>query len=111
LPSHGYANQAADVILYSLGNAYAMPLFTHILDPKNSINSDHNDFHTLSKNNIDYWWKNIAKQYKPEELVNLNNKISSTKIIKPGCFTIFHVEEDSKIMKKRSCLVLLYHFF
>jgi GR25 family glycosyltransferase involved in LPS biosynthesis len=102
LPNHGYANQAADVILYSLGNAYVMPLFTHILDPKNSINSDHNDFHTVSKNNIDYWWKNVAKKYKPEDLINLNNKVSSTKIIKSGCFTIFHVEEDSKIMKKRN---------
>mgnify|MGYP006921282510 CR=1 FL=1 len=102
LPNHGYNNQAADVILYSLGNAYAMPLFTHILDPKNSINSDHNDFHTISKNNIDYWWKNIAKQYKSEDLIDLNNRISSTKIIKHGCFVIFHVEEDSKIMKKRN---------
>jgi GR25 family glycosyltransferase involved in LPS biosynthesis len=102
LPNHGYANQAADVILYSLGNAYAMPLFTHILDPKNSINFNHSDFHTVSKNNIDYWWKNNAIKYQPKDFVNLNNQISLTKIIKPGCFAIFHVEEDTAIMKTRN---------
>ena len=102
LPSHGHTNQAADVVLYSLGNSYAMPLFTHMLDPKNSINSDHSDFHTKSKTNIEYWWKNKSNRYKAEDLVNLNNDISENNIIKGGCFVIFHVEEDSQIMKKRN---------
>ena len=102
LPSHGYSNQAADVVLYSLGNAYAMPIFTHILDPKNSINFNHSDFHTISKNNIDYWWKNHASKYQPKDFFNLNNQISLTKIMKPGCFAIFHVEEDTPIMKTRN---------
>jgi GR25 family glycosyltransferase involved in LPS biosynthesis len=101
-PSHGFANQAADVTLYSLGNSYSIPLFTHILDPKNSINSEHNGFHTTSKNNIDYWWKNHAKKYSKENILDLNNKIVFNKVIKEGCFTIFHVEEDTPIMKKRN---------
>jgi GR25 family glycosyltransferase involved in LPS biosynthesis len=105
LPSHGYSNQAADVVLYSLGNSYSMPLFTHILDPKNSINSEHKDFHTLSKNNIDYWWKNNANRYSAESFFDLSNGITSSKVIKNGCFTIFHVDEDTQIMKKRNELV------
>lgn len=104
LPSHGYTNQAADVILYSLGNSYSMPLFTHVLDPKNSINSQHNVFHAKSKGNIDYWWKNNSNKHNKESFFDLGNSLVSDKAIKNGCFAIFHVEDDSPVMKKRNDL-------
>jgi GR25 family glycosyltransferase involved in LPS biosynthesis len=104
LDSYGNSNQAADVILYALGNAYSMPLFTHILDAKHSINSAHDQFHMDSKNNIDYWWKKKSKQYPKDMFFNLNSDIT-TKVIKPaGCFKIFHDETPSKSMEKRNNL-------
>lgn len=105
LYNYGYKNQAADVILYNLGTAYSMPLFTHILDIKNSINYKHSDFHTRSKNNIDTWWKNNSSQYSKEQFFDLKNGLKIKKKIAKGCFTIFHSEEDTKEIKKRGELV------
>jgi GR25 family glycosyltransferase involved in LPS biosynthesis len=104
LENYGYSNQAADVILYNLGVAYSMPLFTHILDMKNSINQQHGNFHMQSKNNIDSWWKNHSKNYKKDKFFDLKNGFASKASEQKGCFTIFHVEEDTPIMKKRNIL-------
>ena len=104
LQSHGFKNQAADVILYNLGNAYSMPLFTHILDPDNSINGNHNDFHTKSKNNIDSWWQNNSDQYTKEQLFDSKNKLSVNPKKEKTCFKIFHVDGDEPIMQKRNVL-------
>ena len=97
-------NQAADVILYNLGEAYSMPLFTHILDPKNSINKTHQDFHLKSRNNINSWWEKNGKLYSKEQFFDisngLNRRVDSPKI----CFKIFHNEEDTHIMEKRNIL-------
>lgn len=102
---HGFKNQAADVILYNLGNAYSIPLFSHILDIKNSINSKHSDFHIKSKNNIDSWWQNNSKQYTKEQFFDLKNGLSSKKQKVSGCFKIFHSDGDSGEVKKRRPLV------
>lgn len=97
-------NQAADVILYNLGEAYSMPLFTHILDPKNSINKNHQDFHSKSRNNINSWWEKNGKLYSKEQFFNisdgLNRRVDSPKI----CFKIFHNEENTDLMEKRNIL-------
>jgi GR25 family glycosyltransferase involved in LPS biosynthesis len=104
LESYGYKNQAADVILYSLGSSYSIPLFTHILDAKNSINKNHSDFHTRSKNNIDSWWQKNGNKYNKKQFFDLSNGLSK-KVVEPkGCFAIFHVEEDTPIMEKRNML-------
>lgn len=105
LDNFGYTNQAADVILYSLGNTYSMPLFTHILDSKNSINSQHAQFHNKSKNSIDLWWKNKSNNYSKEEFFNLKNAITSDQTTNNGCFTIFHEVSTKKEMKDRNNLV------
>jgi GR25 family glycosyltransferase involved in LPS biosynthesis len=104
LSSHGYVNQAADVILYALGNSYSMPLFTHILDAKHSINASHDSFHTKSKNNIDFWWKNHSNKYNKHDFFNIKNNIISKPIRLSGCFTIFHAEDDNPVMQKRNML-------
>jgi GR25 family glycosyltransferase involved in LPS biosynthesis len=104
LKSYGLQNQAADVILYSLGEAYSMPLFTHILDPKNSINKNHEDFHSKSSNYINKWWEKNGKLYPKEQFFNINEGLNN-KIGKPNiCFKIFHNEEDTRIMEKRNIL-------
>lgn len=104
LDNHGYKNQAADVILYNLGNAYSMPLFTHILDHKNSINNNHSDFHTKSKNNIDNWWKMNGNKYDKKQFFDIKGGLVKKTIKQNGCFAIFHVEENTPIMKKRNIL-------
>jgi GR25 family glycosyltransferase involved in LPS biosynthesis len=104
LKSYGLPNQAADVILYSLGEAYSMPLFTHILDPKNSINKNHEDFHLKSSNYINKWWEKNGRLYSKEQFFNINEGLNF-KIGKPNiCFKIFHNEENTEIMKKRNIL-------
>lgn len=103
LDSHGYKNQAADVILYNLGTAYSIPLFTHILDIKNSINKKHEEFHIRSKNNIDLWWKNNAHKYSKEQFFDLKNGLHLKKT--EGCFTIFHVENQK--FDKRNMLTIM----
>jgi GR25 family glycosyltransferase involved in LPS biosynthesis len=104
LKSYGLQNQAADVILYSLGEAYAMPLFTHILDPQNSINKNHEDFHSKSSNYINKWWEKNGKLYPKEQFFNINEGLNN-KTGKPNiCFKIFHNEEDTPIMEKRNIL-------
>jgi GR25 family glycosyltransferase involved in LPS biosynthesis len=103
--NHGFGNQAADVILYSLGNAYCMPIFTHILDAKNSINGEHNSFHTKSKTSIDTWWKINGKKQDKSKLFNINENIISKSTGQKACFTIFHVEKDTPEMEKRNVLV------
>lgn len=104
LSSYGYKNQAADVILYNLGNAYSMPLFTHILDVKNSINNKHEEFHVRSKNNIDSWWKSNAHKYDKEQFFNLKSglQVKANKV--NGCFVIFHEENNDIKNKKRNLL-------
>ena len=103
-PSHGFANQAADVTLYSLGNSYSMPLFTHIVDAEHSINKSHEDFHSKSSKNINKWWEKNGKLYPKEEFFDINNGLNK-KIGKPSiCFKIFHNEEDTPLMEKRNIL-------
>lgn len=102
---YGFKNQAADVIIYNLGVAYSMPLFTHILDSKNSINESHEDFHTRSKNYINNWWEKNGKLYPKEQFFDINNGLYE-KTKKPKiCFKIFHNEEDTKEMFIRNKLV------
>jgi GR25 family glycosyltransferase involved in LPS biosynthesis len=104
LKTYGLQNQAADVILYSLGEAYSMPLFTHILDPKNSINKNHEDFHSKSSNYINKWWEKNGRLYPKEQFFNINEGLNN-KIGKPNvAFKIFHNEEDTPIMQKRNIL-------
>ena len=104
LESYGFKNQAADVILYNLGNAYSMPLFSHILDAKNSINKDHDEFHTRSKFTIESWWKMNAKNYDNDQFFNTQEVLTTKPRGSKGCFKIFHAEEDSPIMGKRNIL-------
>lgn len=104
LKSYGFKNQAADVILYNLGEAYSMPLFTHILDAKNSINKNHEEFHLKSRRNINSWWEKNAKLYSKEQFFDLENGLNR-KINKPNiCFKIFHNEENTQLMEKRNIL-------
>ena len=93
----------ADVLLYNFGNAYSMPLLTHDMDMKHSINSNHEDQHNNSKNNIDFWWKNKAKHYKKEVLFDINADLSKKEINdKEICFKIFHVDGESETSKMRT---------
>jgi GR25 family glycosyltransferase involved in LPS biosynthesis len=104
LDNYGFRNQAADVILYNLGNAYSMPLFTHILDQKNAINSNHSDFHTRSRNFINNWWEKNGKLYPKDQFFNIKNGLTE-KTKKPKiCFKIFH-DESNKDILVRSKLV------
>lgn len=97
LSNYGFKNQAADVILYNLGNAYSMPLFTHILDEKYAINFKHLDFHTKSRNFINGWWKKNGNLYPKEQFFDtkygLTEKTNKPKI----CFKIFHDEQNINI--------------
>lgn len=102
LDSYGFKNQAADVIIYNLGNAYSIPLFTHILDIQNSINKKHEDFHNRSKRNIDLWWKNNAFLYDKQEFFDLKYGLKEKKKKLSGCFKIFHADESKD--SKRSTL-------
>lgn len=97
LRNHGFRNQAADVILYNLGNAYSMPLFTHIIDEKYAINSNHFDFHTRSRNFINSWWQKNGKLYPKEQFFDVKNGLTE-KTNKPKiCFKIFHDESNTNI--------------
>lgn len=97
LRNHGFRNQAADVILYNLGNAYSMPLFTHIVDEKYAINSNHFDFHTRSRNFINSWWQKNGKLYPKEQFFDVKNGLTE-KTNKPKiCFKIFHDESNTNI--------------
>lgn len=104
LNHYGFKNQAADVILYNLGNAYSMPLFTHILDSEHAINANHNDFHTKSRNYINSWWKQNGHLYTKKQFFDLNNGLHSKRNKPKICFKIFHNEEDTYIMQKRNIL-------
>ena len=104
LESYGHKNQAADVILYNLGDAYSIPLFTHILDIKNSINNIHSDFHTRSKNNIDSWWEKNGNKYEKKQFFDLARGLAAKSVQSKGCFTIFHVDQDTPEMQKRNLL-------
>lgn len=100
---YGFKNQAADVILYNLGSAYSMPLFTHILD-KSAINLDHEDFHVRSRNNINSWWQKNGKLYPKEQFFDINNGLyEKTKKLKI-CFKIFHEENNDNSMHARNIL-------
>jgi GR25 family glycosyltransferase involved in LPS biosynthesis len=104
LNDYGFRNQAADVVLYNLGNAYSMPLFTHILDTKHAINAGHSDFHTKSKNFINSWWEKNGKLYPKEQFFDVNNGLQE-KTNKPKiCFKIFHEESNSKTLSVRDKL-------
>ena len=99
-----YKNRAADVVLYNLGNAYSMPIFTYFLDTKNAINSNHEDFHTRSKQYIDSWWETNSDKYSKESFFNtksgLKRKSQNTDLV----FNIFHVNGETEILKKRTRL-------
>lgn len=102
----GFKNQAADVILYNLGNAYSMPLFTHILDTKNGINADHADFHVRSKSFILNWWEKNGNLYPKAQFFDINHGLTD-KTHKPKiCFKIFHNESDDPSMQIRNKLTL-----
>jgi GR25 family glycosyltransferase involved in LPS biosynthesis len=102
----GFKNQAADVVLYNLGNAYSMPLFSHILDTKHGINADHADFHVRSKTFILNWWEKNGKLYPKEQFFDTNNGLTD-KTKKPKiCFKIFHNETDDAAMNVRNKLTL-----
>jgi GR25 family glycosyltransferase involved in LPS biosynthesis len=103
--SHGFENQAADVLLYGLGNSYSIPIFTHILDEKNSINSQNEKFHYRSKNIIDLWWKENGLKQDKEEMISLSSNISNKKSSENGCFAIFHIDGEGNAMEKRNKLV------
>ena len=105
LENYGYRNQAADVILYNLGNAYSMPLFTNMLDLKNSINHENGEFHIRSKNTIDSWWKEKASNYNKEQFFDTAGGLATKKQGKGGSFAIFHIDQDTPEMKKRNALV------
>jgi GR25 family glycosyltransferase involved in LPS biosynthesis len=104
LKNYGLVNQAADVVLYNLGTAYSIPLFTHIVDAKNSINSNHEDFHTKSSSFINSWWKNNASKYKKEQFFNTNIELYQNKQDLNACFKIFHDETKNQNMEKRNML-------
>lgn len=96
----------ADVLLYNFGNAYSMPLFTHDMDMKHSINKKHEDQHAKSKNIIDSWWKNKSKSYAKEVLFSTKSEILNSNIKeKQVCFKIFHVDGESNTLKTRGKLV------
>lgn len=102
--NYGFRNQAADVILYNLGNAYSMPLFTHILDTKHAINKDHSDFHTKSQNFINAWWEKNGRLYPKEQFFDTNNGLIE-KTTKPKvCFKIFHEEKNNETLSVRDKL-------
>lgn len=93
----GFKNQAADVILYNLGKAYSMPLFTHILDQEHAINANHSEFHTRSRNYINDWWKKNGKLYSKEQFFDMQGELKY-KVNKPKvCFKIFHDENNESI--------------
>lgn len=98
-------NKAADVTLYSLGNAYCMPIFTHFLDTKNAINIGHESFHKKSKDLIESWWENSAFLYSKESFFDTKNGLSKNIITKNSLtFNIFHVDGESDTLKKRKIL-------
>ncbi len=97
LNSYGFKNQAADVVLYNLGNAYSMPLFTHILDEKYAINSKHLDFHTQSRNFINSWWEKNGGLYSKDQFFDTRQGLTE-KTKKPKiCFKIFHDAQNNNI--------------
>lgn len=104
LNSYRFKNQAADVILYNLGEAYSMPLFTHILDAKNSINKNHESFHQKSRNNINSWWEKNGNLYPKQQFFDLEHGLSRKTNSPNICFKIFHNEEDTPLMEKRNVL-------
>ena len=114
--NYGFNNQAADVILYNLGTAYSMPIFTHTVDSKSAINLSHEGFHTKSRNHINSWWKENKKKYTKEELFDINFKINLEKENSKICFKIFHNETDDPKMRPRNILTsrakkqLITHF-
>lgn len=104
LDSYGFKNQAADVILYNLGNAYSIPLFTYILDVKNSINNKNEEFHVRSKNNVESWWKSNANKYDKEQFFDLENGLQIKSNKADGCFVIFHEDKNDLKFRKRNML-------
>jgi GR25 family glycosyltransferase involved in LPS biosynthesis len=80
-------------------------LFTHILDIKNSINNIHSDFHTRSKNNIDSWWEKNGNKYDKKQFFDLARGLAGKSVQSKGCFTIFHVDQETPEMQKRNLLV------
>lgn len=101
-----YKDKPADVLLYNLGTAYSMPIFTHFVDTKNAINLDHQSFHKRSKNNIDSWWERNAKKYPKESFFDVKNGLQRKKQGNVDLvFNIFHVDGDTDSLKKRSILV------
>jgi GR25 family glycosyltransferase involved in LPS biosynthesis len=101
LDNYGFENQAADVVLYNLGKAYSMPLFTHILDAKNSINQKHEHFHSKSKKNIDSWWKTNSHLYSKQDFFDLKLNLTNNKKEMLGCFTIFHDNNSSNSKRNK----------
>lgn len=100
-----FQNKAADVLLYNLGKAYAMPAFTYFLDTKNAINSQHSDFHKRSKDQIDLWWKKYSSKYPKESFFDTKKGLQKQKENKIDlAFTVFHVDGETEVLKKRGIL-------
>lgn len=98
-------NKAADVTLYSLGEAYCMPMFTYYLDTKNAINSSHENFHRRSKEFIDSWWQNSAYLYSKESFFDIKRGLNKNVIKKSSiAFNIFHAEGNTPTLQKRTIL-------
>ena len=100
-----YKNRAADVLLYNIGKAYSMPILTYFMDTKGAINGDHEPFHKRSKEFIDSWWENNAVKYPKESFFDTKLGLQKRKeTSKDIVFSIFHIEEDTPIMRKRNLL-------
>lgn len=101
----GFKNKAADVLLYNLGVAYSMPIFTYFLDTKNAINSGHANFHTKSKEFIDSWWESNASSYPKESFFDTKQGLQRKKMKKIDLvFNIFHADGNTDVLKKRGIL-------
>ncbi len=100
-----YKNRAADVLLYNMGKAYSMPLFTYFLDTKNAINANHSEFHKRSKDYIDSWWEKQSYLYLKETFFDTRDGLKKPKVKNLDLvFNIFHVDGKTEILKKRTKL-------
>jgi GR25 family glycosyltransferase involved in LPS biosynthesis len=100
-----YKDKPADVMLYNIGKAYSMPIFTYFVDAKQAINLDHINQHKRSKKYIDEWWHANGNKYSKESFFDTNNALRKKKNNNLDLvFNIFHVDGDTEVMKKRNIL-------
>jgi GR25 family glycosyltransferase involved in LPS biosynthesis len=100
-----YRNKPADVVLYNLGKAYSMPIFTYFVDTKEAINLWNIDKHKRCKRYIDEWWEANGNKYTKENFFDIENGLLKRKSTKVDiAFNIFHADGDSDVLKKRGIL-------